>query len=284
MPPPTGSRPQKPAAREEIITISTATGAPTTEPVVDPWSALDQELSAWAEAGMTATFWWRDDDAVMPTPTLDRLLSLSARHEVPLALAVIPAFVEDGLAGRLEGGTTATILQHGWAHANHAPESEKKAELGDHRPPAMIGEELGRGAARLRTLFGERFLPVLTPPWNRIGPQTTAALPGWGYAGLSTFGPRKAGGGIARTNTHADIIDWRGGRDFAGDRAVLDAVCRHLAARRAGTVDSDEPTGLLTHHLDHDAESWDFIDRFLIRTRSHPAVSWRSAATLFDIG
>lgn len=265
-----------PAAKEETITIST-------EPVADPWSALDQELSAWAEAGSTATFWWRDDDAVRPTPSLDRLLSLSDRHEIPVALAVIPAFVEDGLARRLEDGA-ATILQHGWSHANHAPEDEKKAELGDHRPSAVIGEELGRGFDRLRSLFGKGFLPVLTPPWNRIGLETAAALPGWGYAGLSTFGPRKSGGGIARTNTHADIIDWRGGRGFAGDRAVLEAVRHHLAARRAGTVDIDEPTGLLTHHLDHDAESWDFIDRFLIRTRSHPAVSWRSAATLFNIG
>lgn len=271
------------AAEEETIPISTAPVAPTTAPAADPWSALDQELSAWAETGSTATFWWRDDDAVKPTPALDRLLSLSGRHDVPVALAIIPAFAEDGLASRLERGT-ATILQHGWAHANHAPEGEKKAELGDHRPADAIGEELGQGFDRLRSLFGERFLPVLTPPWNRIGPETTTALPGWGYAGLSTFGPRKAKGGIVRTNTHADVIDWRGGRGFAGDRAVLDAACHHLAARRAGTADPDEPTGLLTHHLDHDGESWDFIDRFLVRTRSHPAVSWRSAATLFDIG
>lgn len=267
-----------------MITISSATVAPTIEPAADPWSALDRELSAWADAGRAATFWWRDDDAVRPTPALDRLLSLSGRHGVPVALAVIPAFVEDGLARRLDGDM-ATVLQHGWAHANHAPDGEKKAELGDHRPPGAIGEELRRGADRLRTLFGGRFLPVLTPPWNRIGAETAAALPGWGYAGLSTFGPRKAAGdGIARVNTHADIIDWRGDRDFAGDRAVLDAACRHLSARRAGTADPDEPTGLLTHHLDHDAESWDFIDRLLSWTRSHPAVSWRSAATLFDNG
>ena len=38
-----------------------------------PWQDLRDELDRWAEAGRTATLWWRDDDAVMPGPLLDRL-------------------------------------------------------------------------------------------------------------------------------------------------------------------------------------------------------------------
>ena len=65
------------------------------------WDRLDRELAAWAAEGREATFWWRDDDAVAATPALDRLLRLTESGGVPLALAVIPAPAEPGLAERL---------------------------------------------------------------------------------------------------------------------------------------------------------------------------------------
>ncbi len=46
-------------------------------------------------------------------------------------------------------------------------------------------------------------------------------------------------------------------------------------------VDPDEPTGLLTHHLEHDEPCWAFIDRLLEETRGHPAVRWLSAEEIF---
>lgn len=54
------------------------------------WDALMGELDAWAESGLTASFWWRDDDAADHTPALDRLLDERGQLDVPLALAVIP--------------------------------------------------------------------------------------------------------------------------------------------------------------------------------------------------
>ena len=53
------------------------------------WSDLIDELDAWNAAGLTATFWWRDDDAVEPNEKLDRLLEVTAT--VPIALSVWPA-------------------------------------------------------------------------------------------------------------------------------------------------------------------------------------------------
>jgi hypothetical protein len=43
----------------------------------DPWATLQRELDRWAESGKTATFWWRDDDAVEETPQLQTLDALS---------------------------------------------------------------------------------------------------------------------------------------------------------------------------------------------------------------
>jgi hypothetical protein len=44
------------------------------------WTALDAELAAWDQAGLTLPLWWRDDDAVKPTPALDQYIWPSSRR------------------------------------------------------------------------------------------------------------------------------------------------------------------------------------------------------------
>lgn len=234
------------------------------------WADLTAELDLWAEAGRAATFWWRDDDATAPSPALDRLLAVQREHATPLTIAVIPARAVPSLAQRLTGLASIGIAQHGWAHANHAPVGASKAELGAHRPPALVLGELARGQIALDGLFGD-WLRVLVPPHNRIAPALAAALPEAGYRGLSTYNPRRGAiPNLMQVNTHIDIMNWAT-RAFGGEAAALEPAIRHLRARRAGTADADEPTGLLTHHLAHDDAAWDFTDRFLSAIRSHPA-------------
>lgn len=254
--------------------------ASTAEVSLDPmdWSRLADELDAWQAEGRTASLWWRDDDAVAPAPALDRLASLARAHGVMVGLAVIPALAQSSLAPWI-ASVRAEVLQHGWAHRSHAPDGEKKAELGRHRAPGMIAHELAKGRTRLRELAGDRWVPVLVPPWNRIDPALIPALPVAGFRGLSVYGPRSAAEpvpGVRQTNCHADVVDWRGGRGFVGCERALASVVGHLAARRRRSVDPTEPTGLLTHHAVHEERTWTFIARFLERTREHPAVRWLS--------
>ena len=82
------------------MTQSDPAVAPPLPPRAD-WPGLSAELDAWAAAGRTATFWWRDDDATAPTPELGRLLRLAGAHGAPLALAVIPAEAGPALAEAL---------------------------------------------------------------------------------------------------------------------------------------------------------------------------------------
>ena len=117
----------------------------------------------------------------------------------------------------------------------------------------------------------------MVPPWNRIGAGVEAALPALGFRGLSTFGPRPAAG-PGYLNTHIDIIDWHGGRGFAGEAACLATATGHLSDRRTGRCDPEEPTGLLTHHLVHDAGCWQFVDHFLAELQDHPAAAWVTTA------
>lgn len=259
-----------------------ARNAAREHPGVSAWAALTAELDRWTAVGRIASFWWRDDDAVAATPALELLIALSERHNVPLALAVIPEGAGTGLVERLALSTAPVcVVQHGYSHRNHAPSGEKTAELGDHRDAAAVSAELADGRDRLSALFAERFLPVMVPPWNRIGPGVEAALPTLGFRGLSTFGPRPAAG-LGYLNTHVDIIDWRGSRGFAGEAACLEAAIGHLSDRRTGRCDPDEPTGLLTHHLDHDPASWHFVERLLDEVRRHPAAAWVAAADALD--
>lgn len=246
------------------------------------WQDLDRELESWRRLGRTVSLWWRDDDAVEPTPALDRLLALSENHHIPVAIAVVPQGATDSLRRRLEDQPTCTVLQHGFGHANHAPQNEKKAEFGAHREHDDMLAELTEGHDRMRGF--ERTLPVLVPPWNRIDSGLFPRLGEIGIAALSTFGPRKTAKpvpGLRQVNTHIDPIAWHDGRHFAGETAVLGQLTGHLAARRAESADDAEPTGILTHHLASDEAGWAFLETLFDRTNRRPDTKWLTAEETF---
>jgi hypothetical protein len=249
-------------------------------PEAEHWESLARECVAWAADGRSIELWWRDDDAVADTPALRRLLAIAT---VPLSLAVIPANLAPSLPALLKSHGSVSVLQHGFDHTNRAPAGGKKSEFPASRTWAEVAHDLGQGRDRLATAFGAQFVPVLTPPWNRIDASHAARLAELGYRGLTTYLPRKAAKnvGITQVNTHVDVIDWHGGRGFLGVAASLGVLTRHLAAKRRGEADPAEPTGLLTHHLVHDTETWTFLGALLDWCADKPFISWRSAADLF---
>lgn len=252
------------------------------EPIAD-WSDLAAELDAWADTGRCATLWWRDDDATHPGPALDRLIDVMADAGVPLSLAVIPDGMTADLAPRLDSAALVQVLVHGFAHRNHAPVDEKKQELGAHRAPDMIRNDLSEGLRRIQSF--RRAIPVLVPPWNRIAESVVAMLAAIGFGGLSAYGPRTdatiLNGPIRVVNTHVDVIDWKAGRAFVGEGRALGRLVGHLRARRTHAVDPDEATGILTHHAVHDAGTWQFCGAVVDSLTAHPAVAWRDARSLF---
>lgn len=250
------------------------------------WAQLHDELEAWDAAGQSACFWWRDDDAVEPTPALERLLALAAERGTPLCLAVVPTAARPELAAALRQSPETAVAVHGYAHVNHAAACERKAEFGPQRPLEPMLAELAEGRARLEALFGNTLRPILVPPWNRIAPPLVPRLPELGFAGLSTYRARAAESpapGLVQVNTHVDIVAWREGRRFLGAEAALSLAVEHLAAKRGGGADAAEPTGLLTHHLVHDEHAWDFVAAFVEATQQHAATRWLSAAAAFSL-
>jgi hypothetical protein len=246
------------------------------------WAAFEAELDRWRDAGRVATLWWRDDDAGRAHPALERLLALAARRGVPVGIAAVPAWLDaETVAGLRAAPAAVAVLQHGFGHVNHetaAPPGERKvrpAECGGARPAPVVLAEIEDGFTRLRTALGARALPVFVPPWNRIAPPVAAGLPAAGFRGLSAFGGRGAPvSGLRRLDCHADPILWREARRFAGVAAALERLRAHLADRRTGQADPDEPTGLLTHHRDLDPAFWAFLEEWLARLAAHPAAAF----------
>ncbi|MEX2618443.1 MAG: polysaccharide deacetylase family protein [Alphaproteobacteria bacterium] len=241
------------------------------------WSDLTAEFDAWAAAGRQADLWWRDDDATVPGPALDRLLKTADSR--PLSLAVIPSGATRELVRFVDDNPHVAVLQHGYAHANHAPDGEKKSEFGDHRPLRTMLPEIVEGRKRLAGLFGNRFLSVFVPPWNRIADPVAAELGACGVRAISAFGRRKPGSVPRRLNCHVDIVNWRGNRGFLGAGPVLDTLVRLLAEIRTGAPEDAEPVGLLTHHRDHDDAGWRFLEDLFSVSTDHPGARWMPAAT-----
>ncbi|MHC9236361.1 polysaccharide deacetylase family protein [Pseudooceanicola sp. 502str34] len=225
------------------------------------WSGVRRELALWGEEGRVLPVWWRDDDAVAATPELDQLAQEARAFGLRIDLAVIPAGLEPTLAPAVAEGPFRALV-HGLHHANHAPADRKKAEFGDTRPLSDRLVEAHQGLATLRARLGGRLLPVFVPPWNRIGADMAPGLAQIGYRGLSTFRPRaavEAAPGLLQLNTHLDPIDWRGTRSAVAPEAFAAQTLRLLEDRRTGRADAEEPLGLLTHHLVHDAAIWSLV-------------------------
>jgi hypothetical protein len=242
------------------------------------WRELETALDAVAADGEAIRVWWRDDDAGRDDAALERLLELAEQRALPVALAVVPVWLETSAQARIAASAQATVLQHGYAHANHAPAGSRPCELGA-RDVGTIVSELARGRQTLVDAFGGTFLAVLVPPWNRIDPKLIGRLTACGFCGLSTYGARVASepaAGLRQVNTHLDPIDWRGDRLFVGEVAALE--------RLIAMLDPDEPIGILSHHLAMDEPGWGFLDRLLSMLAAHPGAVLCSAGEVFEAG
>ncbi|WP_456388822.1 polysaccharide deacetylase family protein [Profundibacter sp.] len=240
------------------------------------WSPVTREFAHWRAAGLTLPIWWRDDDAVAATPALEKLVAMSKAVGVPVHLAVIPDMADAGLAARVADAGCLIPVVHGWAHQNHAAANAKKAEFGAGR--GDVSGELQSGMSRLQTLFGDRLKPMFVPPWNRISPDYYPALIGAGFSALSTYTPRKhphAAAGLQQINTHLDPIAWRKGKTLIDPDELVSQLAKLLLDRRTGVADNDEPLGLLTHHLVHDADVWEFTRQVLTILQDGPVMIYR---------
>ncbi|MCA1241342.1 polysaccharide deacetylase family protein [Stappia stellulata] len=239
---------------------------------------LEAHLDWFAERGLSVPVWWRDDDAVEPTPALDRLIAIANTHDIEVSLAVIPREATEALAERIANEPFVAVLQHGYEHRNHQDKArgEKAAEFGSRRDADEAIRLLKGGCERLTALFGPRFVPVFVPPWNRLSPQIARRLPEAGLVASSTFTqfhPRA----LPYLQTHIDMIKWKKDRRFIGWRSAALRFDYQLARRR---TNADEPLGILSHHLAQNDACFDFLDKTFAILRAHPGARFLRAGAL----
>ena len=195
-------------------------------------------------------------------------------------LPSIPALVEPSLIDAVAKADVVTVVQHGYAHRNHAPAGARNWELG--ASPAACTQsvaelEAGRTTPRatLRPSASRRCSSRRGTGSTR---QSIERLPEAGFRGLSTFGPRAPCAPVRRpcAMQHAcrpdRVAPWSGvHRRRCRDRPAGRCISRR-GARGAPTRPSRPD--ILTHHLDLDAAAWEFLAELFARTRAHGAAAW----------
>jgi len=242
------------------------------------WQPLIEEFQHWQDADLILPLWWRDDDAVEPTPQLETLITIATEFDMPCHLAVIPKLATSALAKRISTTTQIIPVVHGWVHISHAPKGQKNAEFGASRPIEDCATDAIYGLQRLTDLFGDRLNRMFVPPWNRINPELGEHLVAVGYNSLSTYTPRKnrfAAPDLTQINTHLDPIAWREDRSLIAPETLVAQTVAMMRDRRLGHADNTEPFGLLTHHLVHDDAIWDFVKQFLTIMLKGPVKPFR---------
>lgn len=246
---------------------------------------IREEAALWRAAGRVPVFWLRDDDAVEPTPELDRLITLTAACDVPLTLAVIPKRTGEPLAVRLDREDHVTVAVHGWAHKSHrigaaAGGADAGGEYGPQRAAEVRLAETRGALAKLRRLHFDRVLPVLVPPWNRIERAFVPRLAEAGYAALSAWGP-DAAGPVPEINAQVGIVAYSLGKAATADpvRVTGQIAARMRACREAGRG----AIGVLTHHLVHDDQT-DGLLRLVFEVTRNAGGTWVSLRDLLRPG
>jgi hypothetical protein len=239
---------------------------------------LVRELEAWAEAGLAARFWWRDDDATSDTEQLRQFLTIAKNFGIVPGVAVIPERADASLVARASRAD-ATIWQHGWGHHFH-----ELGEFGEGRPLPTMSREALLGQRRLDDLFGDSgWQRVFVPPNHMISMSFKAALPRLGYFGLSAglpLTPRLDD--VREFNAEVDVMHWREGRVLPVS-TVCEMLCEQLRTRREGARPVNDPIGVLTHHSVFDDEGWEVVSTILEVLTGHRAVDWLRADRLFEV-
>ena len=149
---------------------------------------LDEVETELSHGGGSNVF-FRADDVAVPGQRLARLVDIFGKQQVPLTLAVVPAWLTETRWQRIfelcrRNHSLWCWIQHGWRHFNYETQG-RKAEFGSSRSFSQKRKDVLTGFQRLNRLLGDSFTPAFTPPWNRCDSETLKALEELGYQALS---------------------------------------------------------------------------------------------------
>ncbi|SFM93377.1 DUF2334 domain-containing protein [Thermodesulforhabdus norvegica] len=245
------------------------------------WQArLEEVLRRCAEREPVVFF--RADDVGAYSHAFKMLLNLFRFYEIPLALAVVPAWMS---AKRTEMFRSFIDLenplwnwhQHGWRHVNWSRDG-KKAEFGNWRTKDQQWNDILKGKRKLEGLFRNSLVPVFTPPWNRLDLNTLGALQQLGFAAVSIDGPIPRGAKQSvRLKNFRIYIDLHT-RKSENPGYAYDELMKNLenALTRKGNI------GIMIHHKMMNHAAFEFLNYFLYLIRSIPGIGITSFREMIE--
>jgi len=212
---------------------------------------------------------FRADDIGAGGRAFEALCGLFRHHEVPLAMAVVPAWLSDIRRKQLFRSAPLdepfwAWHQHGWRHVNWQ-RSGKKSEFGEQRPIEKQMKDISQGNQKMEDLFGEHLLKVFTPPWNRLSASTLKILQELGFSGVSLAGPFPRGvkPSVLLPNLRIQIdLHTRKAKDGAADFQGLMDEFASLSVKK-------EPVGIMIHHHRMTRFAFEFLDELLRLLKHH---------------
>jgi hypothetical protein len=134
-----------------------------------------------------------------------------------------------------------------------------KSEFSEERPIEKQWRDIRQGIKKMGEIFGNRSIPVFTPPWNRLPAATLRILQELNFKAVSMTGflPRifKPGTGFKNLRIQLDLHT-RKARD--GHTDFL-----YLLEELSVSMTKKEPVGIMLHHHRMTPFAFEFLEELL---------------------
>ena len=238
----------------------------------DNWrDELAAVLERRADNSNPPRVFFRADDVGAGGRPFESLCGCFRRHQIPLALAVVPAWLSPVRIEQLfrtapQDEPLWAWHQHGWRHVNWQ-RNGKKSEFGEHRPFERQWRDIWQGRQKMMAVFQDHFVSVFSPPWNRLSWPTMRILQELGFLGVSLDGPfpknMKYLPNLRSLRVHIDLHT-RKSKDGSADY-------QHLLGQLRNCLTKKEPCGIMVHHQLMTVSAFAFLEELLrlLRYRVH---------------
>ncbi|MDC4206937.1 MAG: glycosyltransferase (plasmid) [Candidatus Manganitrophus sp.] len=264
----------------EMSRTSVRRGKRRMEKKFDPLERLKPLLEKMGEEKRGIDLFLRDDDIDNDEETLQYLFDITLARHVPLNLEIIPGALTDAGIKLLDHHkhlhpTLFELNQHGWLHLNHEKEG-RKCEFGISRNFDQQWEDISGGKTLLEKIFGDKFYPVFTPPWNRCTEETFKVLDRLGFRVFSKDkGDRLVTGfGFKEISTTLDLYRWKGKPSLKSPEEIVESLTFQM--RETG------PIGILLHHQVMSDEAFAFLDALLGTLCQYPNIRFHTFQSLAE--
>ncbi|MGC8719721.1 MAG: polysaccharide deacetylase family protein [Thermodesulforhabdaceae bacterium] len=218
-----------------------------------------------------AKIFFRADDVGVPSTSFLALCRLFAYFNVPLALSVVPSWLNESRTHYLfqiapPSDPLWSWHQHGWRHTNWE-KSGKKSEFGPSRTENQKWQDIWKGLNKMKEILDRHFVPAFTPPWNRLTPDTFILLSRLGFRAVSLdqkIHPPTPENHLKNFRIFLDLHT-RKPLDISRSFDELIDDCRRLFSVK-------EPAGIMIHHNRMNLNAFLFLANFMELVKSNSSV------------